>query len=141
MTAGGCTATLPDGRRCHATLQRDADVCVFHSPEHADEVAEARRRGGLHRRREQALANEHEFRGLRDPEAICHFIELAAYDALGLEPSVTRVRLIVAISEAAMRLLPHVEFEGRLAALEADRKAKEQGQSADRDGNPTESAT
>jgi hypothetical protein len=122
MSARGCTATLPDGRQCRATVLRDAAFCVFHDPDHADEVAEARRLGGLHRRREQTLANAYEFRGLGDAEAIRRLLEIAAYDCLGQEPSATRVRLVVAVCEAATRLLGPGDLDKRPATLEAARR-------------------
>ncbi len=113
---------MSDGRPCRATRLRDGDFCVFHDPAHADTLAEARRRGGRHRRHEQTLATTHNFRGLRDAEAVRGLLEVAASDTLGLEASATRVRLIVAVCEAATRLLEPGDFEQRLAALEAARR-------------------
>ena len=40
------------------------DFCLFHSPDHEEEAAEARRLGGLRRRKEKTLAGAYEFRGL-----------------------------------------------------------------------------
>jgi len=122
MSAGGCAASLADGRPCRATRLRDGTTCVFHAPDHADKVADARRRGGRHRRREQAPTGPQQFRGLRDAEAIRQLLEVAAADTLALEASATRVRLIVAVCDAGMRLLGPGEIEQRLAALEAARR-------------------
>ena len=123
MSSGGCTVVLPNGQPCRATRLRDAATCVFHATEHAADVAKGRRLGGLHRRREQTLAYAFEFRGLGDAEAILRLLEIAAYDTLALEPSSTRVRLLIAVSEAATRLLGPGAFEERLTALETARKA------------------
>jgi len=122
MSAGGCATSLPDGRPCRAPRLRDGATCVFHAPDHADKVAEARRRGGRHRRREQTPTGPQQFRSLRDAEAIRGLLELAARDTLALEASVVRVRLLVAVADAAARLLGPGDFEQRLAALEAARR-------------------
>ena len=119
MSARGCAVVLPNGQPCRATRLRDAETCVFHNTEHAGDVAKGRRLGGLHRRREQTLANAYEVRGLGDADAILRVLELAAFDTLTLEVSATRVRLLIAVCEAAMRLLGPGAFEERLAALEA----------------------
>jgi hypothetical protein len=134
MSALGCAASLPDGRPCRAPRLRDGDLCVFHDPEHADKVAEARRRGGRHRRREQPSATNHAFRGLRDAEAIRYFLDVAASDTLALEPSATRVRLIVAVADAAIRLLGPGDLEQRLVALEAARREEDSCPVGDLDG-------
>ena len=124
MSTGACTAVLPNGQPCRATRLRDADYCVFHDTGHADDVAKGRRLGGLHRRREQTLAHEYAFRGLGDAEAILRLLEIAVYDTLAHEVSATRVRLLIAVAEAATRLLGPGAFEERLTALEAARGAE-----------------
>jgi len=126
MSSGGCSAVLASGLPCRATRLPDETTCLFHSDQHKDAVAKGRRRGGLHRRREQTLAHAFEFWGLGDAEAIRRLLEIGAYDALALEPSATRVRLIVAVCETAMRLLGPGEFEERLAALETARRVEAQ---------------
>jgi hypothetical protein len=45
--------------------------------------------------------------------------EIAAFDALGLENSVARVRALTAIVQVGARLLETGEIEERVAALEA----------------------
>ena len=134
MSALGCTASLSDGRPCRATRLREAPYCVFHDPARAETLAEARRRGGRHRRREQSSTTNHEFRSLRDAEAIRHFLDVAASDTLALEPSATRVRLIVAVADAATRLLGPGDVEQRLAALEAARREADSCPVGDLDG-------
>ena len=44
-----CAFRFPTGEPCHSPPLRDGDYCLMHSPEHAKEVQEARRIGGLHR--------------------------------------------------------------------------------------------
>jgi hypothetical protein len=42
-----CAFRFPDGQPCRAAPLRDGEFCIMHSPEHAKEVQEARRLGGL----------------------------------------------------------------------------------------------
>ena len=59
----------------------------MHSPEHAAEAAEARRLGGLRRRREVAVTGAYEFPGLQSVADIRRILEIAVLDTLGLENS------------------------------------------------------
>ena len=126
-----CLATLADGRPCLASPMRDQAYCLFHSPDHSAEAAEARRLGGLRRRRETTLAVAYDFAGLGSTESIGRVIEIATLDALGLENSIARCRVLIAAALAASRLLEVGELEARLAALEAA-VGREQG----KDGGP-----
>jgi hypothetical protein len=110
---------------------RDQAYCLFHSPDHSAEAAEARRLGGLRRRRETTLAVAYDFAGLGSTESIGRIIEIATLDALGLENSIARCRVLIAAALAASRLLEVGELEARLAALEAA-VGREQG----KDGGP-----
>jgi hypothetical protein len=117
--ARACSHVLEDGRRCRATPLRDAPFCLFHSPEHEAEAAEARRLGGLRRRREKTVAGAYELAGLATIEDIRRLVEIATLDALGLENSIARSRLLIAAALAAAKLLEYGEHEARLARLEA----------------------
>jgi hypothetical protein len=119
MFARRCQFTRPDGRACGATPLREGAYCFWHAPETADEAAEARRLGGLRRRREKAVAGAYALAGLGDVESIRRILEIAVVDALGLDSSIGRVRILVACALAALRLLEAGELEARLAALEA----------------------
>lgn len=99
-------------------------------------MAEARRVGGLHRRRERTIATAYEFRGLGDADAIRRLFEIAAYDSLALEASVSRVRLLVAVGAAATRLLEVGELEARIAVLEAAFRAEARFPTAAEEGLP-----
>jgi hypothetical protein len=52
-------------------------------------------------------------------EAIRRILEIATIDALGLDNSIARARVLIAAVLAAAKLLETGELEGRLAALEA----------------------
>ena len=64
MVGRGCTHVLPDGRLCRATSLRDEPLCFWHSPDREEEAAEARRLGGLRRRREKTVSGAYDFAGL-----------------------------------------------------------------------------
>ena len=68
MVGRACTYLLPSGRPCRATPLRDEPYCFWHAPETAEEAAEARRIGGLHRRKKKTVASIYGFGGLRTIE-------------------------------------------------------------------------
>jgi hypothetical protein len=110
-----CTFELPDRRRCRATPLRDEPYCFWHSPDHAEEAAEARRLGGLRRRRERTIATVYELDGLGTVDGIRRLLDIAVADALGLENSIVRARVLIAAAMAATRLLEVGELETRQA--------------------------
>ena len=114
-----CQATKDDGSRCEAAPLTDGEHCFWHSPEHAEEVAEAGRLGGLRRRREKTVAAAYNIEGLESVGAIRRLIEIAALDTLGLENSIARSRTLAYLSGVALKVLEVGEFQERLQALEA----------------------
>ena len=90
----------------------------MHSPEYAEEIAEARRLGGLRRRREVAVAGAYEFNGLETVAELRRLLQIAALDTLGLENSIARARTLGYLVGVAGKLLETGELEQRLAALE-----------------------
>lgn len=114
-----CQAKLADGRACRAAPLRDGAFCLMHDPEHAKETAEARRLGGLRRRREKTLAGAYDLAGLDNVAAIRRVLEIATFDTLGLDNSIARSRTLISAALAATRLLETGELESRLVALEA----------------------
>ena len=61
-----CAFRLASGEPCRAPPLKDGDFCLMHSPEHAQEVQEARRLGGLRRKREATLSGAYDFEGTRN---------------------------------------------------------------------------
>ena len=114
-----CTYRKPDGEACRATPIRDGDLCFWHSPEHAEEAAEARRLGGLRRRKEKVVSGSYDIEGLENVGQIRRLVEIAVLDTLALENSIARSRALIAAAGAAARLLEVGELEERLLALEA----------------------
>ena len=81
-------------------------------------MAEARRLGGLRRRREVAVAGAYEFDGLETVADLRRLLVIAALDTLGLENSIARARTLVYLVGVAGQLLETGELEARLAYLE-----------------------
>lgn len=113
-----CAGTKPNGERCSVAPLRDDAFCFWHSPDHANDAAEARRLGGLRRRREKTVEGAYELDGLGTVEQIRRLVEIAAVDALGLENSVARGRILIAAALAATKLLEVGELAERLENLE-----------------------
>ena len=114
-----CKATNARGEPCGATLMHESDYCVFHDPEHADAMKEARRLGGMRRRKEATLAVAYDFEGLDTIPEIRRLVEVAAMDALSLDNSLGRVRALAYLAQVSASLLEKGELADRVQALEA----------------------
>jgi hypothetical protein len=99
--------------------QTDSPYCWAHDPANAEAAAEARKLGGIRRRREGTVAGAFAFEGLTNVSQLRRLLEIAAFDALSLENSVARVRAIIALVLAGAKLLETGELEERIATLEA----------------------
>ncbi len=120
MLAGRvCKHRKEDGRSCGSPPLHDGEFCLWHDPEHADEVAEARRLGGQRRRRERVVSGAFDFEGLSSIVTIRRLVEVAVVDTLGLENSVARSRTLAYLAQVATKLLETGEFEERLEAIES----------------------
>jgi hypothetical protein len=118
MVTQHCAGEKADGRGCRAWPLRGEPYCLWHSPEREEEAAEARRLGGLRRRREKTLAGAYDLGGLDTVPAIRRIVEIATFDTLGLENSIARARTLLAAAQTAAKLLETGELEERIAALE-----------------------
>jgi len=107
-----------DGQPCRAPRLRDSEFCFWHSPEHAEEAAEAQRLGGLRRRREKAVAGAYDFDGLDSVPKARRLLEIAALDSLALENSVARSRTLAYLAQVALKALEVGELAERIEALE-----------------------
>ena len=113
-----CAFHTPKGEPCQAPPLHDSQFCLMHSPEHAQDVQEARRLGGLRRRREVAVSGAYDFEGLETVAAIRRLLEVAVLDTLGMENSISRSRTLAYLAQVALRTLEVGEMEQRIAALE-----------------------
>jgi hypothetical protein len=108
--------------------QHERPYCFAHDPERAAEAAEARRMGGLRRRKEGTIAVAYDLPGLDTAEGVRRIFEIVRADLLGQENTIGRARALIAVGVAATNLLKTSDFEERLAALEAaHRKDEEAG--------------
>jgi hypothetical protein len=68
---------------------------------------------------EKTVAGAYDFAGLGTVESIRRIVEIATIDALGLENSIARARVLISAALAAAKLLETGELEDRMTALEA----------------------
>jgi len=118
MSKRPCRFVKDNGEPCQAAAMPDCDLCFFHDPEHAKEAADARRLGGLHRKREKITSTVYDFDGLRTSDGILRLLEIAATDTLALDNSVARTRALTYIASVAARVVQGLELEERLQAIE-----------------------
>lgn len=128
-----CQHRMEDGSLCRAAPLRDAEYCLFHSPEHEAEVAEARRLGGLRRRREVAVAGAYDFAGLGSVSDVLRLLEVAVLDTLSLDNSLARSRTLAYLAQTALKAIQLGDVEERLASLEAALRGREPSPTCDFD--------
>ena len=114
-----CHAITEGGESCRAAPLHGRDHCFWHDPEHQADAQEARRLGGLRRRREATVAGAYDFEGLATVDGIRRLIEIAVTDTLELENSVPRSRTLGALAQTALRALEVGDLVDRLEAVEA----------------------
>jgi hypothetical protein len=119
MVNRGCTSEMPDGLLCRAPALRGKAVCYWHDPDKAEEAAESRRIGGLHRRKAKSVATIYDFAGLRTVESAQRLLETAAIETLALENSIARNRALISAAAGAGKLIEAGDLEERLTAVEA----------------------
>ncbi len=118
MKARACDSQNESGEPCgQAPLQGD-EFCFWHSPDHAEEAAEARRLGGLRRRKERTVTSAYELGGLGTIDEIRRLIEVAVVDTISLENSVARSRTLAYLAQVSVTLLEKGDLNERLQALE-----------------------
>jgi len=96
----------------------DRPYCFSHDPERAEEAAEARRIGGLRRKKEGTIAVAYDLPGLDSVAGIRRLLEIVVTDGIGLENGIARLRVLISTAVAAAKLLETGELEDRIATLE-----------------------
>jgi hypothetical protein len=114
-----CAYAKADGQPCQMAPLRDRPYCFAHDPERAEEAADARRLGGLRRRKEGTIAVAYDLPGLDTVVGIRRLLDIVVTDGVGLDNGIARLRVLISTAVAAMNLLKVGELEERLAALEA----------------------
>ena len=121
-----CAFVMPDRSPCRANPMRDEQFCYLHHPDHKQEAANARRLGGLRRRREKTIEGAYDLPdGLRSADAIRRVVEAVTFDLLGMESTIARANAILRAAGVAARLLETGELERRIADLEAALAARQ----------------
>ena len=82
------------------------------------EVQEARRLGGLRRKREATISRAFQFDSLNSVEGIRRIIEVAVLDTLSMENGIARNRTLAYLAQVALHTLEVGDIESRLTALE-----------------------
>ena len=131
MLGRACTYLMPTGRPCRATPLRDEPFCFWHSPETAEEAAEARRIGGLHRRKRKTVCAIYGFGGLRTIEDLQGLLETAAIETMALENTIARNRAIGGFIAVGAKLIEVGELEARIEALELAGAGNRSSESSD----------
>ena len=137
MLNRGCTYEMSDGLACRAPALRGKSVCYWHDPDKAEEAAESRRIGGLHRRKAKSVATIYDFAGLRSIEGAQRLLETAAIETLALENSIQRNRTLISAATGAGKLIDVGDHEERIRSLEEiaqARRAEDDGSDAFADG-------
>ena len=135
MVGLACTALRRDGRPCRATPMIDEPFCFWHAPETAEDAAEARRAGGLHRRKKRTVATVYGLHGLRTIEDLQATLETVTIETFALENSIARNRAIAGMLATGVKLVETGELAERIAALEAARRP---GSATEDDAFPVE---
>jgi hypothetical protein len=114
-----CSFVKESGERCRSAPLQEGDFCFWHDPDHAQEAAEARRLGGLRRRKEKVTSGAYDFEGLNDVGQVRRLLEIAVLDTLGLENSVARSRTLAYLAQVSLKALEVGELEDRVRELES----------------------
>ena len=114
-----CAYAKANGQPCQMAPLYDRPYCFSHDPERAEEAAEARRLGGLRRRKEGTIAVAYDLPGLDSVAGIRRLLDIVVTDGVGLENGIARLRVLISTAAAATSLLKVGEFEERLTALES----------------------
>jgi len=125
LTRRLCAFRGPTGEPCQSPPLHDSRFCFMHAPEHAQEAQEARRLGGLRRKREATVLVAYDFEGLETLAGIRRLIQVAVIDTLSLDNSVARNRTLTYLAMAALRTLEVGDLQERINALEQAVRSKQ----------------
>ena len=114
-----CAYQHPDGKACRAAPLRESTFCLFHDPDHADAVAEARKVAGQRRRKEATLATVYDLGDVTSDEGIRRLAHIAVSDLLSQENSLNRARATLYAIQTLLKVRESGDHEERLQAVEA----------------------
>ena len=119
MSPKSCEFVKKDGERCRAAPIHGASLCFRHHPDYAIAAVDASRLGGSRHKRELRIEAVYAVNGLASVLDIRRVLEVAVIDALALENSLARSRVLIFATVAAAKLLEVGELEARLKTIEA----------------------
>lgn len=118
VTRRMCAARGPTGKPCQSPPLHDSEYCFMHSPEYAQDAQEARRLGGLRRKKEATVSGAYDVEGLNSVKDIQRILEIAMLDTLAMENSMSRNRTLIYLALTALKVLEVGGHEDRITALE-----------------------
>lgn len=121
-----CAATNKDGSPCQAQALKAGSHCFTHSPETGAARADAHRLGGQRRRVGHNADVASVPPQVRTSTDVLIVLDYGLKEALALENSIARGRLLVAICSVYVQTIKIGEFENRIAKLEARGATKEE---------------
>ncbi len=113
-----CAYRKSNGEYCQSPPLHGGEYCFMHTPDRIKEVQEARRLGGLRRKRESTVSSAYQFECLTSVAGIRRIIEVAVIDTLAMENSMSRSRTLAYLAMVALKTLEVGVLEDRIAALE-----------------------
>ncbi|MFC1906244.1 hypothetical protein ACFLV9_00140 [Chloroflexota bacterium] len=112
-----------NGKFCHAYAILGSKYCFAHDPANAKKRAEARKKGGLHRRVIKRTQQEyHPIKSVKDVNTI---LESAINEARSLECTQSNLRTLAYLCQIALKGQELGNLEERINVLETQTKQKE----------------
>jgi hypothetical protein len=132
-TTQRCRATTSKGKQCSGFVIADSEYCFTHSPEHAEERAQARQRGGKNR---AAPPNNSPFpdADINTARGLATFVTQLIQDTWTLQPSISRARTLALLVNVQKDIIVRSERESVQAEFKA-RQAERQARSTRLDPN------
>ena len=93
----------------------------MHHPDHGAEVAQARRLGGVHRRKEATLMEVYDLGDLGTIGGARRLLSIVALETLALPNSVPRNQTLVAVAKASVKVIEAADIADILAPYELPR--------------------
>ncbi|MFC1898807.1 hypothetical protein ACFLXP_00520 [Chloroflexota bacterium] len=105
-----------NGKPCRAYAVHNSKYCFVHDPANARKRAEARKKGGLHRRIIKRA--DHEYHPISSIKDINTILETAINEACSLESSQSNLRTLAYLCQIAMKGQELGSLEERISTIE-----------------------
>jgi hypothetical protein len=113
-----CAGQTAAGRPCRAQPLTGGQYCFLHDPASSEEAANARRLGGLRRRRERVVETTFDLPPDLSVSLLQRVLTIALVDTLALENGIARNRTLVLAVRAGAELVRASELAERLRTIE-----------------------